>query len=106
MLVGSLKSKSEPTNITNYIAKDILVSNTIKNESELTNSRNKINENEYKDRNIFDKEKNNKDRLKTRVKELRETSKNTSDNKLDLVEYIKECPKEQQRTVTTDNRKN
>ena len=40
------------------------------------------------------------------MKELRETSKNTSDNKLDLVEYIKECPKEQQRTVTTDNRKN
>ena len=64
------KSKSESTNTTNYIAKDIVVSNTIKNESELTNSRNNINENEYKDRNIFNKEKNNKHRLKTRVKEL------------------------------------
>ena len=65
-----LKSKNESTNTTNYIAKDIVVSNTIKNESELTNSRNNINENEYKDRNIFNKEKNNKHRLKTRVKEL------------------------------------
>ena len=101
-----LKSKNESTNTTNYIAKDIVVSNTIKNESELTNSRNNINENEYKDRNIFDKEKNNKHRLKTRMKEIRETSKNTSDSKLDLVEHIKECPKEQQRTITTDNRKN
>ena len=37
-----MKSKSESTNTTNYIAKDIVVSNTIKHDSELTNSRNKI----------------------------------------------------------------
>ena len=44
----------------------ILVSNTIKNESELTNSRNKINESDtYHDRNIYDKEKTNKYRWKT-----------------------------------------
>ena len=40
------------------------------------------------------------------MKKVRETSDNTSDNKLDLVEYIKECPKEQQRILSTDNRKN
>ena len=40
------------------------------------------------------------------MKKLRETSENTSDNKLDFVEYIKECPNEQQRILSTDNRKN
>ena len=61
-----MKSKSESTNTTNYIDKDIVVSNTIKNESELTNSRNKINESDnYKDRNIFDKEKTKKYHWKT-----------------------------------------
>ena len=43
--------------------------------------------------------------MKTRLKKLRETSENISDNKLDLVEYIKEFPKEQQRILSTDNRK-
>ena len=39
--IERMKSKSESTNTTNYIDKDILVRNTIKDESELTNSRNK-----------------------------------------------------------------
>ena len=38
--------------------------------------------------------------------ELRETSDNTPDNKLDRVEYINECSKEQQQILFTDNRKN
>ena len=66
--IERLKSKNESTKNTNYIAKDIAVSNIIKNEFELTNSRNKINESDtYKDRKIFDKEKTNKHRLKTRL---------------------------------------
>ena len=41
-----------------------------------------------------------------RLNELKEISENTSDNKLDFVEYIKECSKEQQHILSHDNRKN
>ena len=64
--IEQLKSKSESNNTTDYITKDIVGSNTIEHESELTNSKNKIKEgNTYKNRNIFDKEKTNKQSLKT-----------------------------------------
>ena len=43
---------------------------------------------------------------KPRLHELRETSENTSDIKIDIVEYIKECSKEQQQILSIDNRKN
>ena len=44
---------------------------------------------------------------RTRLDELRETSENTPDIMLDLVEYIKERSKEQQQQIlSTDNRKN
>ena len=63
--IEQMESKSKSKNATVFIAKDILVSNTIEHESELTNSRNKIKEgNTYKNRNIFEKEKTNKQSLK------------------------------------------
>ena len=39
------------------------------------------------------------------MNELREISENTPDIKLDLVEYIKECSKEQQQILSTDTHK-
>ena len=39
------------------------------------------------------------------MNELRETSENTPDIKIDLVEYNKECSKEQQQILSIDNRK-
>ena len=44
--------------------------------------------------------------MKTRLKELRETSENTTYIKVDLVEYVNECSNEQERILSTDNRKN
>ena len=43
---------------------------------------------------------------RTRLNEVRATSENVSDIKLDLVDYINECSKEQQQILSTDNRKN
>ena len=40
------------------------------------------------------------------MNEVRTTSENTSDIKLDNVDYINECSKEQQQMLSTDNRKN
>ena len=40
------------------------------------------------------------------MNELRETSEDAPDSKLDLVKYITECSKEQQQILSTDNRKN
>ena len=63
--IEQMESKSNSKIATVIIAKDILVSNTIEHESELTNSKYKIKEsNTYKNRNIFEKEKNNKQRSK------------------------------------------
>ena len=63
--IDQMESKSNSKIATVFIAKNILDSNTIENESELTNSKYKIKEsNTYKNRNIFEKEKNNKQRSK------------------------------------------
>ena len=43
---------------------------------------------------------------RTRLNEVRAPSENTSDIKLDLVEYINECSKEQQQILSTDIHKN
>ena len=43
---------------------------------------------------------------RTRLNEVRATPENTSYIKLDLVDYINECSKEQQQILSTDNRKN
>ena len=43
---------------------------------------------------------------RTRLNEVRATSENISDIKLDLVEYINECSKEQQQILSTDIHKN
>ena len=95
-----MKSKSELTNTTNYIAKDIVVSNTIKNESVRTYK--DIGKHPhavatcqiYKECETSIPEPNNVNQEeRTRLNEVRATSENTSYSKLDLVEYINECSK-------------
>ena len=52
-------------------------------------------------------EPNNVNQDKTKkLNDLREISDNSPAIKIDLVEYIKECSKEQQQILSTDNRKN
>ena len=43
---------------------------------------------------------------RTRLNEIKGKPENTPDIKLDLVDYINECSKEQQQILSTDNRKN
>ena len=63
--IEQMESESKSKDATVFIAKDILISNTIEHESELTNSRHRIKEgNTYKNKNIFQKEKTNKQSLK------------------------------------------